>query len=207
MDMQSTEPSETAIHQAWTAGDLDAAATMALQLYRAEMSSFLVWRLRSPSDGQEAFSMLAEDLWSGMPRFEWRCTVRTWMYVLARNAAARLMASAHKRLERQVSQTASERLPEIVDADRTRTQIHCRTNVKERVRALRDQLDPDDQLVLALRVDRGLSWRELALAMNGDESLNEELLKREAARLRQCFQRIKQELRRMAAEQGLFSGE
>jgi len=203
MNGQAAQPTEDAIREAWDASDFRKAATLALRLYHSEILSFLVWRLHNPNDGQEAFSMLAEDLWSGMPSFEWRCSLRTWLYVLARNAASRLKASPHKRFEHRLSDNAGEHLAEVLDAVRTQTQAYRRTDMKQRVRSLRDSLSPDDQLLLVLRVDRGLSWRDSVLAIHGDTELDDELLKRESARLRQCFQRIKRELRRMAVEQGI----
>jgi RNA polymerase sigma-70 factor, ECF subfamily len=203
MTGEATELSEATIRSAWDASDFDTAATMALRLYHAEILSFLVWRLRSPSDGQEAFSMLIEGLWSGMPRFGWRCSLRSWMYVLARNAALRLQRAPHKRFELQLSDSVIERLSDVLDDVRTQTQLFRQTYAKNRVRQLRDSLSPEDQLLLVLRVDRGLSWADLALAIHGDAELDGEHLKRESARLRQCFRRIKQELRRLAAEQGL----
>ena len=52
---------------------------------------------------------------------------------------------------------------------RNTTQMHLRTEVKDRVRAIRDRLDPDDQMLLTLRVDKRMPFRELALVMNDGE--------------------------------------
>jgi len=204
MNVEAAKISEEEIRQVCRAGDFRAAASLTLQCYRGEMLSFLVWRLRSQSDGEEALAMLAEDLWSGIGAFEWRCTIRTWLYVLARNAAARLMKSSHARIQRNMCDAADEQLAGVLDVERTRTQAYRRTDVKELIRELRKELAPEDQLLLVLRIDRGLSWQELAIAVNGDVALYGEQLKRESARLRQCFQRSKQELRKLAAERGLF---
>jgi RNA polymerase sigma-70 factor (ECF subfamily) len=205
MDADPSTVSEELIRHACDTNDVRTAASLALRLYHAEIASFLAWRLRSPSDGHEAFSMFAEDLWAGLSSFEWRCSLRVWMYALARNAATRYATSPHMRFERRLIGDAQDQLSEILETVRTQTRVYQRTDMKNRVRALRDKLDPDDQMLLVLRVDRGLSWRDLALAVSGNADLDEESLKRESARLRQCFQRIKEELRRLAREQGLLS--
>jgi RNA polymerase sigma-70 factor (ECF subfamily) len=60
-------------------------------------------------------------------------------------------------------------------------------------------------MLLILRVDRGMDWRDLAAAM-GDENapLEGADLDREAARLRKRFERIKDRLRELAREAGLL---
>jgi RNA polymerase sigma-70 factor (ECF subfamily) len=87
---------------------------------------------------------------------------------------------------------------------RSATHVYQQTAVKDRVRALREQLDPDDQMLLVLRVDRGMAWRDLAMAMAGEVELDDAALEREAARLRKAFERVKDDLRRMATETGLL---
>jgi RNA polymerase sigma-70 factor (ECF subfamily) len=196
--------SERTLRAARASGDLRRTATLALERYGADIMTFLAWRLASPADASEAFSMFAEDLWLGLPNFEWRCTLRTWLYVIANNAARRYLRSPHMRFAKRRAIASDEQLSAIVDELRTRTPIYRRTEVKSSIRALRERLDPEDQLLLVLRVDRAMSWRELAVAISGNLALSEEQLKREEARLRKCFQRIKDTLRRLAEEQGLL---
>jgi RNA polymerase sigma-70 factor, ECF subfamily len=195
---------ERKIRAAWDAGDFDAAATLAVESYADEILGFLIARLRSPSDGQEAFSTFAEDFWIGLPRFAWRCSLRTWAYTLARNAAHRYASSPHHRAEHHLTLSNAERLSALVDRVRTLTQIHQRTDIKDRFRALRERLEPDDQMLLSLRIDHDLPWRDIALAMAGDVDLDEEAIKRDSARLRKTFERVKLELKRMAREEGLL---
>jgi RNA polymerase sigma-70 factor (ECF subfamily) len=77
--------------------------------------------------------------------------------------------------------------------------------VKDRFQQLREQLPEDDQTLLVLRVDRGLSWLELAEVMLGDDApASDEQLKTEAARLRQRFQAAKHRLRKLVEEAGLL---
>jgi RNA polymerase sigma-70 factor (ECF subfamily) len=201
---ESSQDIEKSIRDAFGAGDLEGAATAALDLYSDEILSFLALRLRSTPDAQEAFSMFAEDFWVGLPKFGWRSSVRTWAYMIARNAAARYASAPHRRGARNLTLTATGRLSHLVERARSATQLHHRSEVKDRVRALRERLDPDDQMLLVLRVDRGLSWRDLAIAMLGDDELDDTGLEREAARLRKAFERVKTQLKQMAREDGLL---
>jgi RNA polymerase sigma-70 factor (ECF subfamily) len=195
---------DAAIRRAFDAGDLELAATRALEAHGSEILSFLVARLRSMSEGQEAFSMFAEDLWRGLPAFGWRCSIRTWTYALARNAANRHVAVAQRRPERNLALSQAGSVSQAVERVRSATQIHQRTDVKDRVRALREQLEPDDQMLLLLRVDRDLSWRDTAIAMCSEQELDDAAIEREAAKLRKRFERVKADLRRMAQEAGLL---
>jgi DNA-directed RNA polymerase specialized sigma24 family protein len=86
---EAHDDAEPSIRAAWDAQDFQSAATRALEAYGQEILSFLIARLRAASDGEEAFSIFAEDFWKGLPGFGSRCSVRGWMYTLARNAANR----------------------------------------------------------------------------------------------------------------------
>jgi RNA polymerase sigma-70 factor (ECF subfamily) len=195
---------EQSIRAACETKDFEAAATLTLQGYASEILSFLSARLRSTSDGQEAFSMFAEDLWQGLPQFGWRCSMRTWAYTLARNAANRYASSPHNRIDRNLTLSKSSRLSALVENVRSATQIHQRTDVKDRFRALRERLDTEDQMLLILRVDRDMAWRDIAIAMSGDANLDDESISRESARVRKAFERVKAELKRRAEEEGLL---
>jgi RNA polymerase sigma-70 factor (ECF subfamily) len=192
------------IRRAFDQGDLELAATRTLEAYGSEILSFLAARLRSISDGQEAFSMFAEDLWRGLPAFTWRCAIRTWCYTLARNAANRHAVVAQRRPERNLVLSQHRSVSQAIARVRSATQLHQRSDIKDGVRALREQLDADDQMLLLLRVDRALSWREAAIALSGEIDLDEASIEREGARLRKRFERIKTDLRRMAEEAGLL---
>jgi RNA polymerase sigma-70 factor (ECF subfamily) len=195
---------EQSIRSAWEAKDLDTAATLAIEGYASEILSFLSSRLGSWSSGQEVFSMFAEDLWTGLGRFGWRCSMRTWAYALARNAANRYSSSPHNRVSRNLALSQPELLSVIVERARSATQTHRRTEIKDRFRILRERLDLDDQMLLILRIDRDMTWRDIAIAMGGDMQLEGDALARESARLRKSFERIKTELKRMAKEAGLL---
>lgn len=196
---------EQRIRGAWDAKDYASAATLAVETYADEVLSFLSARLHDHGDAHEAFSMFAEDMWKGLPQFGWRCSMRTWAYTLARNAANRYATSPHRRAGRNLALSKAGPLSALVERARTITQVHQRTDVKDRFRALRERLDPDDQMLLILRVDRNMAWRDIALAMAGDSTLDDAAVARDSTRLRKTFERVKTELKRMAEEAGLLA--
>jgi RNA polymerase sigma-70 factor, ECF subfamily len=196
---------ERTIRAAHEGGDFQAAAIQALDAYGSEILSFLAARLRTRSDAEEVFAMFAEDLWRGLRGFSFRCTVRGWMYALARNAANRYITAPHKRAEQNLSASEAQRLSVLVEQVRSATEPAQRTDAKEKVRALRDRLALEDQTLLILHVDRNLPWRELALVMHDAAGeLDSDGITREASRLRKRFERLKSELRQMAVAEGLL---
>jgi len=205
--MNESIPSEAEqrLRAVFVAGDMEACATAALEAYGDQIFSFIASRLRSQSDAQEAFSMFAEDLWSGLPNFSWRCSLRTWCYTLARNAATRYASAPARRDCRNVRLSCPGLLSDLVHTIRSTTRGYQQTAVKDRFRALREELKPEDQMLLVLRIDRELSWQDLALAMNGDVNMSETLIARESARLRKAFERVKTQLKLLAERDGLLN--
>jgi RNA polymerase sigma-70 factor, ECF subfamily len=179
---------------------LDEAATLALQAYGPEVFGFLIGLMGSEADAAETFSQVTEDLWRGLPSFGMRCSVRTWLYLIARHAAARFRRSPWNRGGR----TGDAALDEQIALVRSRTPAWARTGARDHLRALRSELTPEDQVLLVLRLDRRLSWNEVALVTLGSESPPAGAVQREAARLRKRFQGLKEELRARAVRVGLF---
>lgn len=197
------EEVEDEIRRLCSVGSYDLAATLILNEYGSEISSLLRSRLRSDGNGREVFGMFCEDLWRALPKFEFRCSSRTWAYVLARHAELRFRSEPGRRPERNLP--VSEQLNRIAERERTSTSPYRQTVVQERMRQLRQRLHEQDELILLLRVDRGLSWREIACVFLPSEGMaNDPAREREAARLRQRFQGIKQTLRQWAEEEGLL---
>ena len=202
-----SEPSEleTEAQNACQRGDHAAAATLAVEGYGGEIMAFLLARLRSRSDAEEVFAAFAERLWVGLPQFEWRCSLRSWAYRIARNAATDFVSALHNRADRRLPLSQHEGLAELVDRVRSTTAVYRQTHAKDRMRELRETLAPDDQLLLILRVDRGMDFRELAAALGDHAStLEPDQLDREAARLRKRFERVKDQLRDLARADGLL---
>lgn len=198
------EQVEAEVKAACEAKELDRAATVAIEHFGEELLSFLIARLRNYEDGQEAFSMFIEDLWVGLPGFQFRSSFRTWAYTLARNAANRYASAPARRRERNLTFTKHASISRMVERARSATSSHRRTEVRDRVRELRERLDPDDQTLLILRVDRDMAFRDIAEVMSGPGTTSDALT-REAARLRKRFERVREELKRIAKAEGLIS--
>jgi RNA polymerase sigma-70 factor, ECF subfamily len=180
-------------------GDVNGAITLAIHTYGDELYSFLVSRLRDDDTASDVFAQTCTDLLSSLPAFEWRCSLRTWCYRLARAATSRHLRSPANRADRRV---ALSHVSEAVDQVRSRTQLHLRSEVKDGMRKLRDQLDDDEQQLLMLRVDRDLGWSEIAEIIDDDDDPSR--VARTSARLRQQFQTLKDRLRELAIAEGLL---
>jgi RNA polymerase sigma-70 factor (ECF subfamily) len=194
---------ETPIRAAFDRGDLRTAATLALEYYGGEILSFLGAYLRSDEDAHEVFANFAENLWKGLPGFEWRNTLRAWAYTLARHAAIRHRTAAHRKPGRNIPLSRAAEMSNIVDDIRSRTAMHLRTETKSKMRELRERLPADDQTLIILRVDRNMSWAELAVVL-GETAEGDADTKKVEARLRKRFQTVKDRLRDMAREAGLM---
>jgi RNA polymerase sigma-70 factor (ECF subfamily) len=195
---------EAQIREAWDRQDMIAALTRLLECYGLELQRYLV-ATSGPTEAHDIYSMLAEDLWKGLPAFQWRCSARAWAYTLARHARARYVVAERRRATRQDTLSHLPWLRDLVERTRTPTPLHERSDVRHGLRLLRERLDERDRTLLMLRVDRGLSWKELAIVL--DDVGPDEAEAIAAARQRQRFQAIKKRLRAMAQEDGLLDEE
>ena len=195
------------IRAALAGGDVDEATTLALEAYGPELLGFLLALLRSPVDAGDAFSDASIDVWRGLPGFQWQSSLRTWLYVLTRRAAYRLNRDPRRRGERAVPFSAVSRVSKLAVALRNTTLPRLEAQA-DALAEIRRQLDPDDQVLLVLRVDREMAWREIAEVLDqaagqpGGEQGAEEL-DAGAARLRKRFMRIKEQIREMAKKAGV----
>ena len=195
------EDLETELGALLGAAAYDRLATRALEAYGDEVYGFLIHHLGSEPDAGEVFAQMTEDLWRGLPAFGARCSVRTWLYVLARHAASRFRRSPWNHRDRR---TGDSRLDAAIAQQRTRTRPWQRTDVKDRFAVLREALDPDDRVLLVLRVDRGMPWQDVArITLEVDEP-GEKALERETDRLMKRFQLLKEQLRRRARDLGIL---
>lgn len=165
-------------------GDLQAAATEAVRGYGPQLLGYLRATL-GPERADEAFSVFCELLWRGLPRFRRDAAFVTWAYRLAWGAARRVLRDPAR--GRAVT-LSSEALAAVAHAVRSTTAIHLRRETADRLAGIREQLQPAEQSLLVLRVDRDLGWDDIASIMGVD-----------AATLRQRFARLKEKIKRLAA--------
>lgn len=185
-------------------GEITQAATRTVQGYGPQVYSFLVATCRHETEASDAFSETTERIWKGLPTFSWDASLRTWVYVVARNVTRNRGRNA-ARQERRAPHAGESALDHVAQAVRTETHAFLRTETKTRLQALRDSLPEEDRALLILRVDRQLDWKELARVLGGeDAALSDAALAKEAARLRKRYQLVKDRLRELAKKEGLI---
>jgi RNA polymerase sigma-70 factor, ECF subfamily len=191
------------VRAAVAAGDLERAATAVIADLGAEVYGFVRASLDNDHDADDVFAETCTRLWRGLGDFAWRCSVRTWVYVIARNEIARFARGSRRRRH---AQATPSRLDEVAAKARTETLSVLRAPKIDKLRALRDELPTDDRMLLVLRVDRDLSWEDVALAFLGEDcDLKLDEIARETARLRKRFQLIRRRLASRARDEGLVS--
>jgi len=192
----------SALHQA---RDFSSLATQLIEGYGPELFGLLLSLHRQHSDASDVFGLTCEHLWRGLPAFERRASFRTWSYTVTRHASQRWRENDGSRRRRQVPLDEFPELSAVEERVRTRTLNYLQSAVKDRFTELRQSLPEEDQLLLVLRVDRGLDWTEVAEVISGG-SLGADKRASEAARLRKRFQLLKDRLRADATAAGLVAG-
>lgn len=198
------ERGELQIRRHHEARSLTEAVTLGLELYGDEIFGYLAALERSGCEAEEVFAAFAEALWSSLPRFRWDSSFRTWAYAIARYTLMQ-----HRRRARTAalrSPPGDLRLEEIAERVRSSTAPHLRSSLQLRLEQLRAELDEDDHALLILRIDRQLSWREIAEIMRPRDQpfADEDAARRAAAALRKRFERLKAQLgSRLRAGRGL----
>ena len=183
------------------AGDISAATTRALQLYGGEVFGLLVALHRNEQDASDVFSAWSERLWQSMDGFGWECSLRTWSYMLARQASSRFRREGRRHDDGRIG--LSEAISNVAAEVRSATATYLRTETKDEIARLRESLPDDDQMLLILRVDRGLEWDEVTRVFLGDDADDAASHKRESARLRKRFQLVKERLLELGRARGL----
>lgn len=174
---------EARIRAACDARRWDEAATIAIGGYGQELASYLHAVLRNAADADDVFGELSLALWKGLPEFRWSSTFRTYAYAIARHAWLRKVRDPARK--REGVPLSSPVVEGVVAKVRTETAAYLKTEVKDKVAALRATLDPDDQSLLVLRVDRKLAWNDIAQIMDASPPA-----------LRKRFERLKAEIRK-----------
>lgn len=177
-------------------GEFERATERVLREYGPEITRYLCAIVPGEADAQEAFSRMSEELWKSLSRFDGRCSVRTWCYMLARHAAS--YVRRHPRNDREFLVSQIPAIQQAMTFAWSSSVIRA-ARIREVYAEIRQTLDDDDQTLLTLRIDRDLSWREIALVVLGEEASEDELGKKAAA-LRKQFERVKDHLKGLAAE-------
>ncbi len=196
MDRAAREELDAALRGQCEAGDLDGAMTAAVEALGPELFGFLLGLTRDHDRASDVFGATCERMWRGLPAFRWDCPFPVWAYTIARHEFLRsTRTTARERKQVALSQVPS--LQAAVDRVRTNTPLHQRSEVKQVLAKVRDGLDPDDHMLLGLRLDRKMAWNDIARILGtGDPAT----LTKEAAALRQRFARLKDRLRALVRD-------
>jgi len=182
------------------------AAEQLVRAFGPEVFGFLAATMRDDAAAEDVFSIFCEQIVRGLPGFERKSSFRTWSYAIARNAAYQHRLSKQRRGKRELAAEVDSSVAAAAAAVRTETARYLQTEVKSRFAALRDNLPEEDRRLLVLRVDKEMSFDDIArIELAGsDDAPSDGALKREAARLRKRFQLVKTKLVELAKEEGLL---
>jgi RNA polymerase sigma-70 factor (ECF subfamily) len=183
---------EARIRALLSAGDTRGAATEAMRAFGPKIYGYLRAVLRDDTDAGDAFSLFGENLWRGISTYRGEASFRTWAYRIAWNAALAVRDEAWRRHGRRLETSEASRL-----ADEIRTTAARVERERTALDALRETLSPEEQTLLVLRIDQGLSWDEIAHVLGQEGSSVE------SATLRKRFERLKERLASLARERGL----
>ena len=185
-----------------TAGDDAGAAATALRYHGAEVFGFLLGVLDEYLNARHAYAGICERVRREIGPSGWRCSLRTWMYAVARAELRRYVTPIDETPGRGAPELAT--VPEPGALPNPITTLLCQVNgMDAAIGALRQRLSPDDRVLLVLQVDRRLDFPDLALVELGDDASPAEI-GREIPRLRKRLQSIRTALARAAAEQRLL---
>lgn len=159
------------------------AATVAVRGYGPAVLGFLVGALKDRDVAKEVFSQACENLWRNLAGFRRECALGTWFYVLAWNAAKNQLNEAHRRRVRRLE--TSE-----ISAIAAQVRSTGVSALRGTAAKLREGLTPEERTLLILRVDRELSWKDVAHVMELDEPV-----------LRKRFERIRRKLQELAEQE------
>jgi serine/threonine-protein kinase len=189
------------VRQAWDAGDMADAASAAIARLGPEILRYLGSQMPLAA-ADDAFSLFLERIWSSLPRFEWRCSLRTWAYLIAKRAAVDV-ARVEGRRQRRQQPLSESRVAAVAEQVRTATLPLLQTEGRTALARLRDELPHADKMLLVLRIDRGLAWEDVACVFLEKDAPTTAELRRESARLRKRFQIVTSRLRERARAAGI----
>ncbi len=190
------EQLEARIRERWDANDFDVALTAAIEGYGPELYGFLVGLAHDRTRADDAFAATCERMWKGLPAFRWTSTLRVWAYQIARNEFLRTLREV-SRGQRQLPLSDVPSVQLAYDRARSTTPPHEQTAVKDKFAELRASLEPEDHMLLGLRIDRRMSWSEIVDILGSSDP---KAATREAAALRKRFERLKERLREQAQD-------
>jgi RNA polymerase sigma-70 factor, ECF subfamily len=185
---------EEEIGELLRAEDWEGATTLAVKQLGPRIVVYLRSVLRDDELTHETFSRFCEKLWRGIRDFRGESSFETWAYRVAWYASKEQRRILVRRREVRL---ATDAVSQIVQEVWSRTSPAFKTETKDRWAKLKESLADDERSLLLLRVDRALSWREIAAIMAEEGEPMAE------AAWRKRFERLREKIHKLAKEQGL----
>lgn len=183
---------------AWTllaAGEARAAAAAVIRVHGARVRQYLRALLRDGDTADDAYSLWSEWTYRAIDRFQGASSLRTWAFGVAHNAARRVRDDAYRRRRCSLRRGGIALVP-AARASSSARRVERAAAVLE---AIRRKLSAGEQELLALRVDQGLDWQEVAAVLaEGGDSVSSTALRKRFERLKDRIQRIARELGELA---------
>jgi RNA polymerase sigma-70 factor (ECF subfamily) len=183
---------EADVRACLAAGEPGRAATLVIERFEPAIRGYLR-TLAGEDDAEDVLATWQEDVWRGLPGFRGECSLRAWVYRLAFHASARFRRDPYRRRATRLPSSAGSRL-----AASTAPSGMAPGSRRERLARLRGMLEPHDQTLLGLRIDKEFEWDEIVAVLSADG------LAVSAPALRKRFERLKERLARLAREEGLI---
>lgn len=173
--------------------DVKGALTVVLRSLGPEVLGYLENLLGDPDDARDVFQQFAEDLWDWLPGYRGG-SLRAASYRIAWHAAARFRREAWRRRRERMRTTMASRIAASITSPESR----LASTPRDRLERLRASLEPEERTLLILRLDRELTWNEVAEVLSSDGAPVD------AVAARKRFERVKDKLAKLAKEQGLL---
>jgi RNA polymerase sigma-70 factor (ECF subfamily) len=186
MDKDAQEDLESEIAARLQRRDWSGAVEAAYRGYGPEILGYVASIVKDNDLAYDIGGELCVRMLSAVSKLEPRGSFRSWAYRIARNLALDALREPRRRRGRPL---LSRDLDGLVQEVRESTAVWLRTERKDALARVRAELAPDEQTLLILRLDRGLSWDEVAYILSSPEAP----LRPAAARKR--FQVLKEKLR------------
>jgi RNA polymerase sigma factor (sigma-70 family) len=198
----STQSLDQRVRELLAAGETEEATNEALRVLGPDILGFLYRTFRSDADAEDVFAAVSVRLWRSLERFEWRCSLRSWVHVIARNEAQRFRRGVRRH---EGGRVPISELVDLIAAVTATTRTRHQGDRELALARLREELSEEEREILVLRVDRELPWDEIALAFSEDpEHCTAAEIRRLSAALRQRYQSLKKRLAERARAAGLL---
>jgi RNA polymerase sigma-70 factor, ECF subfamily len=173
---------------------VDDAATRVLEVLGPEILGYLRAVLRDEAAAGDTFSAFAESVWRGLGAFRGEASLRAWCYRVAWRCVLSRQRDPYLRRKERLDTTMASQLAGRISAS-TALRVEREATALDR---LKERLAEDEQTLLTLRLDRRLSWAEVAEVLAEDGAARPD-----EPSLRKRFERLKKKLARAAREEGL----